>query len=826
MQAVLPWLLLAALAAGCAPQPDLSPRPTRLGDGTATPGATRTGVTILGHGFFPRAVQGASGAAAALDTTHRAWLDGDEALALTDVTWLDEGHLTATIPGALIPAPGVHDLTVENALGRRGTLTAALVVGPPAVLALSAGLSRARASTGQDLTLTVTARNDAPAGGLGLRGVAVAPAPSVAGLLALPAAPAPFDLAAGESRQVTFALRALAPGALDVGATASAAEAGSGAQREAAAAGAPLLVQARAHLVAALAIPATIAAGAPFQATMTVENDGEATAEGVAPGALAPGPAATGAFTLAAGPAPASADVPGGGRVTFTWTWQLAGAGVVELLGGAGGLDANDGGPVESGLVESNEAGQAPEVNPVAADPFGDGTPAAALATWGGQLWMGPRADGRVLWHLDPGTGGAGVLPLAVAVDGGATPAENVGWRGSPTADTFGTAGCVANSTGCGPANENGRGLLAAGTFRGDDWLLSAGASNIRARYAYLARSAAPPIAFAAVDLGAVLPTTAIAPTAVAFAPSGDGSADRVYLAFTDQDAKKSPHLLALGAAPAGPVLDAAAGDLLDLGAQLMPGVGGAAATAANPDAEPRVEALAWFRRRLHVVTGGGIRRSTTAVPGPSASAAADWTDATPSSARWTAHRGLPATASSALTPADRAVPATAAYGRCGEGACLWLVRNTRDTGQPVRPQLWKCDPGPSGACDPGTWSLAAPDAAPGQDFTRLGDPTNGAATVLLATDHYLYLGFDNPVTGAQLYRTEVAPAARADFRGRDGCTAGAPGCQGLGGNGLGLGPALPRLLDARAVVHGGATTVYVVAGDGAGALRLFSLPE
>ncbi|MBK9515878.1 MAG: hypothetical protein IPO09_00740 [Anaeromyxobacter sp.] len=97
--------------------------------------------------------------------------------------------------------------------------------------------------------------------------------------------------------------------------------------------------------------------------------------------------------------------------------------------------------------------------------------------------------------------------------------------------------------------------------------------------------------------------------------------------------------------------------------------------------------------------------------------------------------------------------------------------------------------------------------------------------SVLLATARYLYLGFDDAVNGAQLFRAAVAPTRLSDFKGRDGCSVGAAGCVGLGGAGFGA-PARTRFLDARALAAGGQTTVYVAAGDASGPLQLFALPE
>jgi hypothetical protein len=370
--------------------------------------------------------------------------------------------------------------------------------------------------------------------------------------------------------------------------------------------------------------------------------------------------------------------------------------------------------------------------------------------------------------------------------------------------------------------------VLAAGTFRGDEWLVFASASSSRPRYLYLARQEGPPIPFAAVDLDALLPASAVAPTAIAFAPAAAGGTDRIYAAFTDLTAQRSPRLVALATAPQAPWLDAGAGsDAFDLEAASMPLIGGSAALA-NRDPQPRIEAMAWFRDRLYLASGPGLMRSRVAVPRAYDAAAADWAGATPASLAWL-KTGLPATDASGLTPADRAVPAFAAFGACGTGTCLVMARNVVGSSPAVLPQLYVCDPSRSldgDACDAFDWSLAAANTTGDRSLTQLGIATNGAVGVLLATGRALYLGFDNAATGVQLYRTEVVPTAIGDFRGRDGCVAGTAGCQGLGGNGLGLGTAVTRLFDAEAVTVGGVTTVYVAAGDATTALRLFAIPE
>jgi hypothetical protein len=803
-----------AAAAGCTATPDLAPRPARLTPGGG-PAGLAIAVTIAGDGFFPRAVQSASGGPASLDTTHRAWLDAVE---LADVTWVDAQTLRATVPAGL--ALGPHALTVENALGRRGTLAAAWTVIQPAVLALSATLAPAQASVGQPLALTVTAGNS---GGAALLGLTVTVTPSGAGAVTGGLAGAPFDLAPGASRQLQLDLTASGPGPLVFGVAASGVEEASGRLVTGAASDLALLVQVRAVLTAALSVPSTLTTGAAFTVTMLVANGGEATALAVTPDPLLAAPDATGASSRLSGPTPASADVPGGGQARFTWSFQLGAAGTIRLRGGASGLDANDGGPVVAAPADSNLGSQLLELVPLATDPLGDGTPVAALAVRGGALYVGPSRTGSTFWQLDPATGVAAVLPVEIAVDTGPTPADNQAWRSAPPATTFGSAGCTVNSTACGPNDENGLGTLAAGRFSGADWLLYAPASDLKARYLYLASQPSAPMQFQAVDLSAVLPTTAATPTAVAFAPGLTAADDRVYVAFADGSSKKSPYLVALRTAPTAPWLDAASpGDVTELGASAMPGQG----SAFQGTGVPRLDAMVTFEGALYLASGAGLLRSTVAVPNSYASSPSDWAVATPTA--WSGKTSASGPASAGVRPADLAVPAMASFGACGGGPCLFLARNVVGTAPAVVPQLWACHPARTGdpaACDPGDWDLAAPNTSGDPALTQLDVPTNGAVSLLLATARYLYMGFDNAVTGVQLYRSEVVPSGAGDFRGRDGCLAGTAGCEGLGGNGFGS-VSVTRLFDAKSVTAGAGTTLYLAAGDATAPLRLYSLPE
>ena len=192
----------------------------------------------------------------------------------------------------------------------------------------------------------------------------------------------------------------------------------------------------------------------------------------------------------------------------------------------------------------------------------------------------------------------------------------------------------------------------------------------------------------------------------------------------------------------------------------------------------------------------------------------------TPSDQAWRQRNSRVPTKTADLEPADRAVPQMAVFqGR------LYLARNTLEG-----PQLFTCTPAktaPAEHCDPGDWSLVAPNTTLSDtQLTQFNNPGNQAISLLVATAQHLYVGFDNP-QGFVLLRTAVAaPATVADFQGAGGCSASQhpTGCAGLGGNGLGAG--VTRVFQGLVVHLGTTESVYLTAGTGSGPVRVFRITE
>ena len=318
------------------------PHPTGVVPDRA-PSAEPVQVVIQGTGFLASAKQASSGGAPTLDTTQRAWLGEVE---LGAVTWIDPQTVQAVVPAGL--APGQYDLTVQNALGERGSLQAAYTVLTPGSLAGVLSTGNLTVSVGQQLAFTLTLTNS---GETDVTKIAFS-TPAVAttdggGARLTGAGPTPPDaMAPGEQRKFTWSYEATSAGHVSFSVGATGIDGASGDVVDATiAALAPVLIQQPAALVAVMGVPPSVVAGTDFTVTMTVTNTGGALARGVTAGtpSLSGTPSAATA-TLKAGPEPASADIASGASAVFAWAYTAGSkGGTLSLVGTALGNDANAG---------------------------------------------------------------------------------------------------------------------------------------------------------------------------------------------------------------------------------------------------------------------------------------------------------------------------------------------------------------------------------------------------------------------------------------------------------------------------------------------------
>jgi hypothetical protein len=569
-------------------------------------------------------------------------------------------------------------------------------------------------------------------------------------------------------------------------------------------------VQTPSAISATLAIPKTIALGDTFAVALTVSNSGDASVNLSVPTTPAIAPGSTGNATLVSGPSPATAGtLAGHSDRTFTWSFTATSEGSLQLQAQISGTDANDG-TARSASAMSAVAPIA-EVVAIATNPFGDGSAFSYLFDFSGQLWLGPNTSGTGAVRMN--ADGSGAQTVQWQFEHGSA-ASNT-FYANATAHTIGFRGCTSNTAGCGPDNESGRGLFFRGAVGGTEWLGVAGAhvnsGSDYARFVYFTNGAFPLAPggytdFAYTDLAGAISSSSTGLTSAAVFH------DRVYLGFLDPSTN-SPALEQLSTMPSLPG-SGPSGSVTDMGATLMPGIGGGG----------MIDSMAVFGPAsgdgLYLANARGFTRTTNPTPGVCQIIllvlldCGDWTDVTPSALAYTTKVALSTTKTSDLEPADRAVPAFATF-----GGRLYAARNTT-TG----PQLWVCNPANSGSstqCDSGDWSLVAANTSGDTQATQFNDANNASITLLAGTSQHLYVGFNNSVRGVVLYRTANAAASTsADFTGRFGCSANGSGCASLGGDGLGA--ALTHLYDARALTLGGTEYLYLAAGTGTSPVRIY----
>jgi hypothetical protein len=574
-----------------------------------------------------------------------------------------------------------------------------------------------------------------------------------------------------------------------------------------------LIAQRPASLTATLSAPSGIRPGNTFDVTLTVRNTGGAVAVGVNPSLPE---SSSNVAELHSAPAASGVELAGGASTTFTWRYRANKVGKASFRSAAAGRDGNTEAPVASGLVFSGEVSILPEVEQLLPDPLGDGSPFAQVLGYDGRVYVGPNKSGTGGVGVDLDGLGGHSFGFFLHKDTTGNSSQNTSTAPYPS---IGAAGCRANTSACGPDNEDGRGFFFSGRVGTQEWLGIGGArSGGDLDYVYLGQDTDDlnTMYLRHLDLSALLGgQTRNLSTALFFR-------DRLYLGFADTGGSR-PYLLVVKRFPtADPGYDASSGtDVENLTADNMPGIG-VGGTPKNNAAVQMIDSLTGFNDRLYVVNNGGCVRSTTPTPRPLSSFPGDWSSCTPSLTAWSSRTSRTTSKTADLEPADRAVPQLAVF----QGK-LYLARNTTSTAGVKGPQLFVCSPERTGAtldCDPGDWSLVAPNSTGDTLFTQFNDADNVSISLLVATANALYVGFDNASRGVVVMRASTpAPLGRGDFTGKEGCSAAQfpSGCVGLGGNGLGAGAT--RIFDGKALSTG---SVHFTAGNGTGPAGLYRLVD
>ncbi|WP_002747739.1 Ig-like domain-containing protein [Leptospira mayottensis] len=502
---------------------------------------------------------------------------------------------------------------------------------------------------------------------------------------------------------------------------------------------------------------------------------------------------------------------------------------------------------------------------PIAVDPFGDTSSFGYITNYNNKIYIGPNGGGNqaVRFNFD------GTAPESVSFSfpGGFNNTANSRDGGIPVPRhvTIGHTTCTTNNadqaTGCGPDNEDGRGVFTAGTLGGIPHLLIAGARSLtNFNFIYYTSDTDAGLDFKSIDTGGITGGQAMGASALSILN------DRIYGGFAKKSAAASFNAPDFGkisfntadGVPEGghcTVGSPCAASTNTNGAYFsiswMPHFGGG--TAAGDNNSPNwarlvgVDSIFPFNGRIYAANGGNnavghngtIIRSNNGNPKACAGAnnCADWTEIGPrTNAKWhngTSYFSLELTKTYDLIPADRAFAQFAEF-----NGNLYVTRTLCNTAEAAlgfkasvaniagctngtfnnrKLQLWKCDPTNGGAdalnsttCEADEWSVVGDN---GTGLTNFGNTNNHSMTMLVTNGSHLYMGFDN-TAGVQIWRTKA---------GVTNPGANTSDWEQIGGSGLGDAANNTQIFSGTSAnTTNGTKYIYVSAGKGGIPMRIF----
>nr|ACH98102.1 LigC [Leptospira weilii] len=439
---------------------------------------------------------------------------------------------------------------------------------------------------------------------------------------------------------------------------------------------------------------------------------------------------------------------------------------------------------------------------------------------------------------------------------------------------TLGHSGCTTNngtlSLGCGPDNENGRGVFATGILSSASYLFVAGTKTIadglgQYLFDYLYYSADPSsnMSYKYIDLGSITGTLTAGTSSLTvlnnrvfagFAKSsndgiglfgGLNAPDFGFVTFNSADS-------GTGFCTPGSNCDAFDGTKgKRIRIDFLPYFGGPSTglLGINNNAHPNwayyigVDSMFVFKNRIYAANGGlhsvghngSIIRSTTADPtaactGPDS--CSNWVEIGPrTNTKW--HNSptnnwfsLELSQFYNLIPGDKAFAQFAEFNNnlyatrtvCVQSSQALGIRSvpgtvagcTDGTTTNRRAQLWKCDPTVSGntsECDAADWSVVGDD---GTGITNMGDTNNRTITMVMKNGSYLYIGYDNS-NGIKIYRTNTANPGSSSASWSQ-----------IAGSGLTDATNVQQIYSAVSVPSGSINYIYVSAGKNGVPVRTY----
>ena len=497
---------------------------------------------------------------------------------------------------------------------------------------------------------------------------------------------------------------------------------------------------------------------------------------------------------------------------------------------------------------------------PISVDPFGDGSDFGYLAAYNSRVYIGPNLNGNAATRMEAD----GTNPATVYFEFTQDTDNSNGGTSSNTATTrdgtiavppyvtIGHTGCTTNTadltTGCGPDNEDGRGVFSVGTIGSTSYIFLGGVRGTLHDfdYVYYSSDTDTTLNYKYIDMGTITGTVTDGLSSIAVFN------DRVYVGMAKVNyggtGRNAPDFGRINfTASSGEGTECTAGSDCDAtdasGGKRMfinciASFGGTDQyvnqTNDNYAYYVGVDALYVYKNQLYAANGGhnqvnhngGVIRSTSTFPAAFAGGdgqdctGGGWALTTPSAAAWhgaSSNRfSLELTKVADLIPQNKAVPGFAEHENN-----LYMIRNTcsvandsmssEDSSSHTtagctdgtftsrQPQLWKCVPGGDNVCDAGDWSLI--DS--GDGITNMGNSNNHSITMIVKNGSYLYVGFDNLNDGVTIYRANVTNPTENDFTL-------------VGAAGLGDATNIKEVYSAISIQSGTDYYIYVSAGKNA----------
>ncbi|MCB1190546.1 MAG: Ig-like domain-containing protein [Leptospiraceae bacterium] len=496
---------------------------------------------------------------------------------------------------------------------------------------------------------------------------------------------------------------------------------------------------------------------------------------------------------------------------------------------------------------------------PIVEDPFGDGTDFGYLNTYANKIYIGPNNNGNGASRFNADGSNPENLTFRFIKDtSGSRKSSNTansrdGGIAVPDYVTLGHTGCTWNSaniaTGCGPDNENGRGLFVSGDFGGTEYLFITAARETTSGsgdndYLYYTSDLDTDLNFQFMDASDVFTNCLGGPNV-----SQNKVTESIVILNgvifwnVPGDGPNRPFTVKISDLNSYPVCTAGVNEFLET--RYIPGIG--KVSSSRPVLADYVGGIFYtFNDRLYFANSGSITNTAACDMGTSYSAGVceqtggivrsvnnnpgkcigpdncpDWTDTTPTSIKFKQFFsiGLPSLAD--LIPGQKPVPGIEEY-----KGNLYLLRNACVTSRYKRactsskcsddqvcpvgeevPQLWKCIPGGDGHCDSNDWTLVAENGTTGK--TNFGDANNKQLSLLRKNGNYLYVGFDNP-NGVEIWRTNVSnPSLESDF-------------SQIGGDGLGDPATNLEIYSSVARSSGSLSYIYVSLGKNSQPVKIY----